>query len=73
MTHWPIFSWPRHFVIWQLTWHATDALSSVLGDKVHIRDQRDKTQLEERNQALSHKAKIAGQIFPREKRRYCGS
>lgn len=72
MTHWPkIFL--RYFVIWQLTWQAMDALSSVLGDKVHIRDQCVKRQLEERNQALSHKVKIAGQMFPRGKRSPCGS
>ena len=57
MTH-----WPRHFIIWQLTWGAMDALSSVLDEKVHIRDQCTERQLEERNKALSHEVRIAGQM-----------
>lgn len=39
---------------------AMDALSSVLDEKVHIRDQWTERQLEERNKALSHEVRIAG-------------
>lgn len=68
MTHWSK-SFLRHFIIWQLTWDARDALSSVLGEKVHIRDQCIERQLEETNNALSHEVRIAGQMGTEDSKR----
>lgn len=67
MTFWPK-SFLRHFVIWHLTQYPMDALSWVLGDEVPVWDQCVERQLEERNQALSHRVKRA-EVYKRKEER----